>query len=108
MKGRRALLLSPLGYLTILGRPEDEADGLFEEVVAHTLRPEFCFDHSWTENDLVLWDDRRTLHYATRFPVVGIVVSRATEVESCALLLIALIRLAVQRQRNASQQGNDA
>ena len=67
--GRNALLLSPLGYLTILGMPEDEADDLFEEVVAHTLKPEFCFDHTWTEDDLVLWDNRRTLHYAEGFPV---------------------------------------
>jgi taurine dioxygenase len=67
--GRNALLLSPLGYLTILGLPEDEADDLFEAVVAHTLKPEFCFDHSWTVNDLVLWDNRRTLHYAEGFPV---------------------------------------
>ncbi len=67
--GRKALLLSPLGYLTILGLPEDEADDLFEEVMAHTIKPEFCFDHSWAENDLVLWDNRRTLHYAAGFPV---------------------------------------
>ncbi len=67
--GRNALLLSPLGYLTILGMPEDEADDLFEQVVAHTLKPEFCFDHTWAEDDLVLWDNRRTLHYAEGFPV---------------------------------------
>ena len=67
--GRRALLLSPLGYLTILGLPEDEADELFEFVVAHTLKPEFTYAHEWTENDLVLWDNRRTLHYAEGFPV---------------------------------------
>ena len=67
--GRKALLLSPLGYLTILGLPEDEADDLFETVVAHTLRDEFCYDHWWAENDLVLWDNRRTLHNATGFPV---------------------------------------
>ena len=54
--------------------PDDELvqqmhDDLFEAVVTHTLKPEFCFDHSWAENDLVLWDNRRTLHYATGFPV---------------------------------------
>ena len=67
--GRKALLLSPLGYLTILGLPEDEADEIFEAVVAHTVQPQFCYDHRWTENDLVLWDNRRTLHYAMGYPV---------------------------------------
>jgi taurine dioxygenase len=54
--------------LTILGLPEDETDDLFEEVVAHTLRPEFCFDHSWTENDLVLWaaESKHIQHLARR------------------------------------------
>lgn len=67
--GRRALLLSPLGYLTILGLPEDEADDLFEMICAHTVKPEFCYDHTWTENDVILWDNRRTLHTAEGFPV---------------------------------------
>ena len=67
--GKKALLLSPLGYLTILGLPEDEADDLFETIVAHTVKPEFCYKHSWTENDVVLWDNRRTLHYAEGFGV---------------------------------------
>ncbi|MCR9096268.1 MAG: TauD/TfdA family dioxygenase [bacterium] len=67
--GKRALLLSPLGYLTILGLPEDEADDLFETIVAHTTRPEFCYEHSWAENDVVLWDNRRTLHTAEGFGV---------------------------------------
>ena len=67
--GKKALLLSPLGYLTILGLPEDEADDLFETIVAHTVKPEFCYKHSWTENDVVLWDNRRTLHTAEGFGV---------------------------------------
>ena len=67
--GKKALLLSPLGYLTILGLPEDEADELFETIVAHTVKPEFCYKHSWTENDVVLWDNRRTLHTAEGFGV---------------------------------------
>jgi taurine dioxygenase len=77
--GRKALLLSPLGYLTILGLPEDEADEIFEAVVAHTVKPEFCYEHWWTENDLVLWDNRRSLHYAMGFPVDdNRIIQRAT------------------------------
>jgi taurine dioxygenase len=77
--GRKALLLSPLGYLTILGLPEDEADDIFDAVVSHTVRPEFCYEHWWTENDLVLWDNRRTLHYAMGFPVDdNRIIQRAT------------------------------
>jgi taurine dioxygenase len=77
--GRKALLLSPLGYLTIVGVPEDEADEIFEAVVAHTVKPDFCYEHWWTENDLVLWDNRRSLHYAMGFPVDdNRIIQRAT------------------------------
>ena len=39
--------------------------------MAHTLKPEFCYDHSWTANDLVLWDNRATVHRATPYDEVG-------------------------------------
>ena len=59
--------------------PADEADEIFEAVVAHTVKPEFCYEHWWTENDLVLWDNRRTLHYALGFPVDDYrIIQRAT------------------------------
>jgi taurine dioxygenase len=63
--GRKCLYLSE-GYTTgIEGLPEDEAAGLLKELCAHVLRPEFQYHHQWAPGDLLIWDNRATLHRAT-------------------------------------------
>ncbi|KWT70134.1 MULTISPECIES: TauD/TfdA family dioxygenase [unclassified Variovorax] len=32
--------------------------------VEHVSRPEFCYFHKWKKGDLVVWDNRTTLHKA--------------------------------------------
>lgn len=66
--GLKTLLLSPQGYVGIDGMEQDEADALFEAVVAHALRPEYEYRHRWSVNDMVLWDNRRMMHMAVGWP----------------------------------------
>ena len=47
----------------------DEAEGraLLQELSARSTRPEFVYSHKWREGDLVIWDNRTTMHRATPF-----------------------------------------
>ena len=66
--GRKALLLSPQGYIKILGMTQEDGDALFNEVVTHAVQDKYCYRHRWATNDLVLWDNRRTMHMAPGYP----------------------------------------
>ncbi len=64
--GRKTLYLaSHAGH--ILGLPEDEGRTLLEELVAHATQPQFVYTHRWRVGDLVMWDDRCTMHRGTEF-----------------------------------------
>ncbi|WP_324749612.1 TauD/TfdA family dioxygenase [Sphingomonas sp. LY54] len=79
VSGAKALLLSPLGYDGVWGMDRTEGDRIYEEVVRHAVEPRFCYRHHWAVNDLVLWDNRRTMHAAFGFPYAETrVVQRTT------------------------------
>lgn len=77
--GRRMLNLSLLNIERVLGLTEAESAALIERLLAHVLQPQFQYIHRWRENDMVLWDNRRTLHAALGHPADQIrVVHRTT------------------------------
>ena len=77
--GRKMLNLSLLNIERVLGLPEAESAALIERLLAHVLQPRFQYIHHWRENDMVLWDNRRTLHSALGHPADQIrVVHRTT------------------------------
>lgn len=51
----------------VSGWPEQEGLQLIAEVTAHSTRDEFVYRHAWAARDLVLWDNRRTVHAATSY-----------------------------------------
>lgn len=67
--GRRTLNISTLNIQGIEGMPQAEGDALLEMLVAHTLQPQFQYIHSWQNDDVIAWDNRRTLHMAFGHPV---------------------------------------
>jgi taurine dioxygenase len=48
--------------------PTDEARRLVEEIEAFATQPRFVYRHKWQQGDLLIWDNRCTLHRATPFP----------------------------------------
>ena len=46
----------------IVGMPTAEARGLVSELIAFATRPQFVYSHGWRPNDIVVWDDRATMH----------------------------------------------
>lgn len=69
VSGKRALNLSPLHLVRVVGMDERDSDALLQELVAHVTRRSFSYVHHWEVNDMVLWDNWRTLHSALGYPL---------------------------------------
>ena len=64
--GRKALYIASHAS-HILGWPQDEGRALLRELLDFATRPQFVYSHKWRLRDLVIWDNRCTLHRATPF-----------------------------------------
>jgi taurine dioxygenase len=65
--GRKALYVNRLMTVQIEGLPPDESDELLNLLFEHQENPEFIYEHIWRPGDLLLWDNRCTLHARTDF-----------------------------------------
>jgi alpha-ketoglutarate-dependent 2,4-dichlorophenoxyacetate dioxygenase len=64
--GRKSLFLSAhIG--TILGWPVPEARAFIRDLAEHATQREFVYTHRWQAHDLVMWDNRQTMHRAWRY-----------------------------------------
>jgi alpha-ketoglutarate-dependent 2,4-dichlorophenoxyacetate dioxygenase len=64
--GRKALYLGSTAS-HVIGWPFEEGRKLVEELIAFATQPQFVYQHRWTLDDLVLWDDRCTMHRVRPF-----------------------------------------
>jgi len=64
--GRRCLYLASHAG-RVIGMDEAEGKALIEELMAHATQRQFVYTHRWRVNDLVIWDNRQTLHRGTPF-----------------------------------------
>ena len=62
--GRKCLFVNPGNTSHLEGLNPWESAGLLRFLYAHCNQPEFIFRHRWQPNDLVIWDNRCTMHYA--------------------------------------------
>jgi alpha-ketoglutarate-dependent 2,4-dichlorophenoxyacetate dioxygenase len=64
--GRKSLFLSAhIG--TIVGWPMPEAMAFIRDVTEHATQRQFVYSHRWTQHDLVIWDNRATMHRVRRY-----------------------------------------
>jgi alpha-ketoglutarate-dependent 2,4-dichlorophenoxyacetate dioxygenase len=64
--GRRSLYLSShIGG--IVGWPVPEALAFVRDLVEHATQRQFVYAHVWRQHDLVMWDNRQTMHRARRY-----------------------------------------
>ena len=52
----------------ILGWPVPEARAFLRDLIEHATQRQFVYAHKWAVNDLVMWDNRQTMHRARPFP----------------------------------------
>ena len=65
--GRKSLYLSSHAG-EIVGWPMQEARGFLRDLIEHATQREFVYAHKWRVGDLVMWDNRQTMHRARPFP----------------------------------------
>jgi alpha-ketoglutarate-dependent 2,4-dichlorophenoxyacetate dioxygenase len=59
--GRKTLYLSAHGS-HVVGWPVAEGRLLLQDLNAHATQREFVYSHKWAKGDLVIWDNRCTMH----------------------------------------------
>jgi alpha-ketoglutarate-dependent 2,4-dichlorophenoxyacetate dioxygenase len=64
--GRNALYIAAHAS-HILGMPIEAGQALLAELIEFATQPQFVYRHAWHVGDLVIWDNRCTMHRATPF-----------------------------------------
>lgn len=60
--GRKALFLTPLFTRAISGHEREDNRQLLASLTEHVADPRFVYTHQWRVGDLVIWDNRCTMH----------------------------------------------
>ena len=66
--GRKALFVTPLFTRSIVGLEPKDSQTLLDTLLEHVTQPRFIWTHQWQQNDLVMWDNRATMHRREPFP----------------------------------------
>ena len=63
--GRPSLYISVIYNDEVEGMPPDEAKAFVEQLAAFAGEPRFVYRHKWRPHDVVMWDNRCTVHQVT-------------------------------------------
>ena len=61
---RRSLYLNPNRMEQIVGLDRAESDKVLDELIAHATQSKYEYRHVWRQGDIVIWDNRCTMHKA--------------------------------------------
>jgi taurine dioxygenase len=64
LSGRKILYANPGYAVRIDGLSQTESDALLDALFVHQLQPKYRFAHQWSEHDVLMWDNIRTMHNA--------------------------------------------
>ena len=64
---RRCLLLSPHTTVEVEGMAPAESRALLDELIAHATREKYVYRHVWAKDDVIMWDNRCTMHSVEPF-----------------------------------------
>ncbi len=62
--GRKSLYLNPNRMEQVAGLDRAESDKLLDALIAHATQPKYEYRHTWRRGDIVIWDNRCTMHKA--------------------------------------------
>jgi taurine dioxygenase len=65
--GRKALWVSTGTVKGVVGIPNPDGLKMIDELVAFATRDEFVYRHKWQVGDVLMWDNRCTLHTGTLY-----------------------------------------
>ncbi len=74
--GRNSLVIGATAY-QVVGMDYKESTRLLVKLREWATQPQFCYRHTWTVGDLVIWDNTGTMHRATPYdPASGRMMHR--------------------------------
>jgi taurine dioxygenase len=79
--GCNSLFLGRRHSAYVNGLSLEESGALLDELWAHVDQPRFCYEHVWAMGDVVIWDNRCTLHRRDAFDSAERRVLYAAQVE---------------------------
>jgi taurine dioxygenase len=83
--GRPALFLGRRRNSYVIGLSLADSDALLDELWAHATQPEFTFKQVWRQHDLILWDNRCTLHRRDSFDPNARRIMHRTQIKGTAV-----------------------
>jgi taurine dioxygenase len=66
--GRKAIYVDRLMTHELLDTPPEEGSAILERVFDFIEQPELSYEHVWRKGDLVMWDNRSSIHARRDFP----------------------------------------
>jgi taurine dioxygenase len=78
--GRKALFVNRLMSARVVGMEAGESEALLEELFDSSENPARVLSHEWRGGDLVMWDNRCTIHGRADFPETARRILRRTTV----------------------------
>jgi taurine dioxygenase len=64
VNGKKAVYLHQGKLEQFVGMTPEASQQLVAELMGHLLKPEFTYRHKWRKGDLLIWDDRSSMHQA--------------------------------------------
>ena len=61
---RQALYMNPNRMSHVIGMERSESDRLLDDLTRHAIDPTYQYRHKWQRGDIVIWDNRCTMHKA--------------------------------------------
>ena len=62
---KECLFINPVYTINIEGFSEDESQELLWELYEHMTQDKFVYEHVWSEDMLIMWDNRTVMHQAS-------------------------------------------
>jgi taurine dioxygenase len=64
---RQCLFLGRRLNSYIPGRSVDDSEAFLDQLWAHTIQDKFVWSHEWALGDIIVWDNRKTMHHREAF-----------------------------------------
>ena len=62
---KECLFINPVYTINVEGFSEDASQQLLWELYEHMIQDRFVYEHVWTDDMLIMWDNRTVMHQAT-------------------------------------------
>ena len=70
--GKRSLFLSPHTMAAVEGMADAEGRRLLDQLIRHAINDKYVYRHVWAKDDVIMWDNRCTMHSVEPFDNVNV------------------------------------